>query len=560
MRCYERSFEGGVRVAVADVTGDSAGDYRLHLGVGRLQFEAGPTAVSVPLSLQNNRGGAPGSIDVPDEQDLYEIRPTASGTLTVRNSAAGAGLDTALYVYDAANQLIASTGGGAGAAAQVTFDARARQSYFVRVAASPATVPGGDVGAYSLSVTPDDAGSGIGGGALPVGAGGRAGTVNADGDVDAFRFVAGATGQLQFGLSGGAGAPPGAALSVFDAGRNLLGSGGAFQVAAGQVVFFQVTGFDAGSKYNLDLGLEADGAALFPDLIPDLSPGVGGTSSSPDGAPAGSSTSGVLARDLAVAGLDTLADGASFGQQGDVLGQVTELASLPESELALVAVLLVGLTANGEADPGAVAGNVPPAVDDLLTEGLEALGVGSRSDGPGAEGGALPELGRLLAVVLSAGADGLGGGQLLGEEVLDLLAGVAGAVRATGLLPEEVVRALSVPDSPAGELAGAATAAAREAVSWLRAAWEAPSPFAPDRGIADLLIPDPRPLQGGEAPKAGEGAPPSPEEASPEGGLPGVRPEDDEPGLISLPAWLLAGAVGLSASPRRARRPRPSLR
>ena len=47
------------------------------------------------------------------------------------------------------------------AAAQVTFDARARQSYFVRVAASPATVPGGDVGAYSLSVTPDDAGSGI---------------------------------------------------------------------------------------------------------------------------------------------------------------------------------------------------------------------------------------------------------------------------------------------------------------------------------------------------------------------------------------------------------------
>lgn len=352
------------QVLFVEASGSPVAQALSQTGAYDLQFSFGATDLELTIGSQlitldpGGNGTATGSLLVEGEQDVYRFEATRTGLLTVRNTASGSNLDATLYVYDAANQLLASASGATG---QATFEAVARQIYFIRVAATPFAQPGATLGSFTVTIGPDDVG-GFNNATLLNGSG--SGSLDGTGDLDVFQVVATLTGTITVTLSSAGGARLDASVALYDADTNeLVSSGGGltFSVLAGQTYYVQVTGNDGSTaKYNLDVGFEVQTNVAEPDVTFTDTFSTPGTTST-------STNTTVSVGELALfADPELLEAGAS--ELESATQQVADLSQVGESSAALVAVLIVGageddllLTQGGEGD-GALADI--PGLDD----------------------------------------------------------------------------------------------------------------------------------------------------------------------------------------------------
>ncbi|HEX8203544.1 MAG TPA: hypothetical protein VF590_23920, partial [Isosphaeraceae bacterium] len=201
------------------------GAYRLSLDVGprALPDDHGATVVdATPLAPDPVTGfvRTSGAIGTPADVDGFRVVAPRAGSLQARlDPTRGSTLRARLTVFDDSGRPIATDDdasvlrGRAGSTLQ--WDVEAGRAYFVQAAGY-----GGTTGGYDLSLfvgapttpAPDDFGGDFGA-AAPIGldtngSGSLAGAIGTPGDVDAFRFVAPATGQWRIRLD----AAPGSRL------------------------------------------------------------------------------------------------------------------------------------------------------------------------------------------------------------------------------------------------------------------------------------------------------------------------------------------------------------
>jgi formylmethanofuran dehydrogenase subunit C len=169
-------------------SGSSTGAYTLTLSL----------AQPLPLSADNS-GTQAGTIAQAGALDIYQFTAASTGLLRIRQDATkDSSLDSLLAVFDASSNLLAYNDDyDARGDSEVYLPVQAGQTYFVQAGGF-----GPSTGAYLLSLTPvPDGQAGTLAAAQPVslsstGVGSASGTLNADGGVDLYRFVAPTTGQL----------------------------------------------------------------------------------------------------------------------------------------------------------------------------------------------------------------------------------------------------------------------------------------------------------------------------------------------------------------------------
>jgi hypothetical protein len=267
------------------------GDYLLRLdpGLAGPADDHGDTLVDAsPITLDAGFARPVGTIDTPGDVDVFRVVAPAAGTLLARQDpTAGSTLQAILSVFDGSGRLIATDfdssvlRGRSGSALQ--WDVEAGREYVIQAAGFRGTIGGYDLSVFAGDPTTqaaDDFGAGLT--AAPLirldanGSGGQAGTIDTPGDVDAFRFVAPATGLLRVGLE----AVPGSRLDPFlfgfddsgsplgqnddvdgptDRNSSLLLGTAAYPVVAGKTYSLKAAGFGPSTgRYQLTIALLRD--------------------------------------------------------------------------------------------------------------------------------------------------------------------------------------------------------------------------------------------------------------------------------------------------------------
>lgn len=185
----------------------------------RLTFDSAAPVAAVVLDPSGS-GTAHGTIDTPNDNDVFQFVAPSTGQMTLRDNAVpGTKLDTLLAVFNGARQLLTfNDDGDHGTDSLVRFPVVAGQTYYAQAGQAfftfvqtGDTAPLGGLGGYDLlfsTAAPlaDDYGNTLGDATdFPINVNGRAslsGTIERPGDVDSFRFVAPQTGTLTFTQQG----------------------------------------------------------------------------------------------------------------------------------------------------------------------------------------------------------------------------------------------------------------------------------------------------------------------------------------------------------------------
>ncbi|MCI0460632.1 MAG: PPC domain-containing protein, partial [Gemmataceae bacterium] len=241
-----------VQFAASAFTAVTIGEYRLSLTHAEASHEF---ATARPILLApDGSGRQQGNLSVPGEANIFQFVAPQTTRLTIRQFAPSGRLDSLLSVYGSAQQLLArddDSGGGLGNSL-VSITVVAGQTYYVQAAASP---PEGyrSTGYYQLLFVPEDTGNDFATAQLlPLALDGSAtqiGAIEAQADVDFFRFVAPQTGKLMLRMEAATGSNLDSALTVYDDAQRRLAqddnSGGNYHstlslnVVAGQTYYVQ---------------------------------------------------------------------------------------------------------------------------------------------------------------------------------------------------------------------------------------------------------------------------------------------------------------------------------
>jgi hypothetical protein len=204
-------------------------------GVGHSFADATPIAPPATGVL-----ALPGQVLGPGVADFYRFVAPATGVLTARMAAPPGGLDSVLTIFDGARGLLATDDDGGGALdSLIRLDVQEGQAFFLRAAGFGTSVGGYlltlAVGPPSAAAVPGDAFADAPAVGL-VGAnfGSQAGSVDAPGAAQVFRFVAAQSGPLSIRQVASGGALAGA-LAVFDAARGAIAHGAAVGDGSGDV-------------------------------------------------------------------------------------------------------------------------------------------------------------------------------------------------------------------------------------------------------------------------------------------------------------------------------------
>ncbi len=183
----------------AGASDGSIGQYNLTLTLAKSPAElSSPTTITLDAS---GSGRASGVVSIPGEVETYQFVATASGQVSISLDASSAShLDGRLKVFDNRGALIASDDdSGGGYNSLLTIDEVAGQTYEVQVSGFETSVGGFDL------IVGDDYGNDPAH-AFPIsldasGLGSISGQINPAGDVDVFKLIAPASGQLTVALT-----------------------------------------------------------------------------------------------------------------------------------------------------------------------------------------------------------------------------------------------------------------------------------------------------------------------------------------------------------------------
>lgn len=323
------------------------GSYDLTLSIGD-PIVVAVTPVQQIVLDSDGSGTAGGSILIPVDQQTFSFDATTTGLVTIRSdSLPGTTLNSVMHVFDGTNQLLASTTDAEKGTTQVSFNAQARETYYVRVGASAFAAPNAQTGSFNLTVSADDAGSSIGT-AGSLGTNGTQGSLNNNGDIDLFSFVATLTGQASVSFTSASSSRVNATVAALDQSSGSLGSGSrnlSFAVVAGQTYFVQVSGTGTTSgKYNLDLSVSSTTASnTFDTFLQDFTTSSTTTTTVTTTTTSDQSQVAVSLENATLTGLDAFTDdGLSSDEITDISRQIADLLPLGDSTVAIVAVLMVG--------------------------------------------------------------------------------------------------------------------------------------------------------------------------------------------------------------------------
>lgn len=189
----------------------------------------GNTFAQAALISLSSAGSATqtGRIEQAGDVDMFRFVAPVSGQMTIREVAgAGSMLDPYLYAYNASQQLLAQNDDSGGSTnSQVQISVVAGATYYVKAAAYVQST-----GTYSVqfSATPsaDDYANTFASATAVVltsnGSATKSGTIEKTGDVDMFRFVATASGQMTIQETAAAGSTLDSYLYVYNASQQLL--------------------------------------------------------------------------------------------------------------------------------------------------------------------------------------------------------------------------------------------------------------------------------------------------------------------------------------------------
>lgn len=263
-----------------------------------------PNSLSNPKALDLGPDASatiPGNIEFVDDRDSFVVRTVRNGLLKVEVGTVGSGLDSYVTVFDVnANWLTADDNKGPGSDAQEFLNVVANQTYLIEVAGAR-----GSIGSYHLlvsqpqtqpppdparPVTPppernfhDAAGESFSDAKLigidGVNKGDDSGRISPSDDIDTFKFVAQATGQVEIDVV------PRGGLTTFATlydGQNAVdsdtseGDGASdfvYSVVAGQTYYVKIESKDRASTGEFELHVK--------EYDPSTAPGSSGTDGPP---------------------------------------------------------------------------------------------------------------------------------------------------------------------------------------------------------------------------------------------------------------------------------------
>ena len=226
----------------------------LRPGAASVRDDYGNTftqATQITLSTSGS-GSQSGKIETSGDVDVFKFVATATGTVTIQQSATtGSRLDSYVYVYNAKQQLLAGNDdvSRGNLNSQVQINVVAGATYYIKAAAYRSST-----GAYAVQIataattTPtDDYGNTIADATLvslsTTGSGAKSGTIEKAGDVDMFKIVATVTGTITVQQSAASGSQLRASLAAYDASGNVLATNASSSSStSGQVQFSVVAG------------------------------------------------------------------------------------------------------------------------------------------------------------------------------------------------------------------------------------------------------------------------------------------------------------------------------
>jgi hypothetical protein len=215
-------------LVVSAFDGASTGDYTLTLALADPPADLpGEQAITLPPSGPAIR---PASIEVAGEVNAFRFVAPRSGGITIRQDAVpGSGLDSALAVFEidaeGTRRPIAASDDSRGTRdSLVRIHAVAGRTYAIQAAGF-----GASTGPYTLTIVPDDFGDDFDSAwpltLSPTVSLVQPGTIDADGDVDVFQFMAPTTGQVTLRQEAATGSDLDSLVFVFDEAGRLIAFG-----------------------------------------------------------------------------------------------------------------------------------------------------------------------------------------------------------------------------------------------------------------------------------------------------------------------------------------------
>ncbi|MHC4717363.1 MAG: hypothetical protein ACYS5V_10355 [Planctomycetota bacterium] len=254
---------GGIGAMSLDVVAGQT--YYLHMSgadgsKGRYRLRIHPTEVAALEETEQVILPPAGTTTVSGRlaagaSSAYEFRPAARGRIVIALSGSAAG-NLLLEVYDARGRVVAS------GTAQTAFQAQPGRTYYAVVSSAD-----GQAGTFEMALTSDPAddhaNSPEDAKVLTTVDGARTifGKVHYAGDVDVMAVAADRTGTMTVSISNvGAGNRLEGAVSIYDAGGNLIAAGGeavGFEAVEGETYYVQASGQDGTEgRYRLDVATE----------------------------------------------------------------------------------------------------------------------------------------------------------------------------------------------------------------------------------------------------------------------------------------------------------------